>query len=191
MTGVLVGALAFLVIFWVDALSLNRVRLLKPVLWVAGAALLVAGALLTVRQPPRVALPIGLRACGWTLAGAFFLLLVYSLFVEVPFVSAYARAGRPGRLVRSGTYALCRHPGVLWLAGTLTGLFLATGSLWLLPALAVWTALDVLYVVLQERLFFPRLFGPAYARYQRDVPMLLPTLQSIRACAGTIFRRSA
>ena len=95
----------------------------------------------------------------------------------------------PSRLVTEGTYALCRHPGVLWLAGLLAGVFLASGSLWMLAALPLWVGLDVLYVVLQEKLYFVRIFGAEYRDYQREVPMLVPTSRSIRECARTIFVR--
>jgi protein-S-isoprenylcysteine O-methyltransferase Ste14 len=191
MTGVVLGALAFFVVVWVDAVSLKSLRFLKPVLWLAGIALFAAGVVLAARQPPRVELPLLVSAAGWAVAGFFSLLLFYSLFLEIPFVSAYVRRGRPARPVTSGTYALCRHPGVLWLAGAVAGLFVATRGLWLLVGLPVWVALDVLYAFLQERLFFARMFGTEYENYRRAVPMLLPTSRSIHECARTIFRRGA
>ncbi len=188
MTGVVLGILAFFVVFWVDAVSLKRKSFAKPLLWLVTVALFVAGLILAMRQPPRAALPIPLSTAGWVLTVVCSFLLIYSLFIEIPFVTAYVRRGQPSRLVTRGTYALCRHPGVLWLAGLLAGLFFASGSLWLLVALPAWVALDVLYVVLQEKLFFVRMFGSEYEKYQRTVPMLLPTSRSIRECTQTIFR---
>ena len=134
----------------------------KPLLWLAGIALSVVGVVLTVREPPRVMFP----PPSWLPAGSFFgasaALFVYSLFVEIPFASAYVQKGTPSRLVTTGTYALCRHPGVLWLAGLLAGVFFASGSLWMLVALPLWVGQDVLYVVLQEKLYFFRIFGAEY-----------------------------
>ena len=189
MTGICLGAAAFVVIFWVDCASLKGIHFVKPVLWMAGGALFMAGLAVTVRDSPRVMLPVPLPLLGWVLAGVFSLLLAYSLFVEIPLASAYVRSGGPSRLVTQGTYALCRHPGVLWLTGVLAGVFLGRGSLWMLLALPVWIGCDVLYVVLQERLFFAEMFGSEYGRYRRGVPMLLPTRRSIRQCARTIFRK--
>jgi protein-S-isoprenylcysteine O-methyltransferase Ste14 len=189
MTGVALGAAAFLLIFWVDAVSLKKMGFVKPLLWLAGIALSVIGLVLTVREPPRIQLPTPISAAGWALVGICAALFVYSLFVEIPFASAYVQKGMPSRLVTEGTYALCRHPGVLWLAGLLAGVFLASGSLWMLVALPLWTGLDVLYVVLQERLYFLRIFGEEYRDYQQSVPMLVPTSRSVRECARTIFGR--
>lgn len=188
MTGIGLGAAAFIVLFWVDLVSLKGMRLVKPVLWLASGVLFCAGLVSTVRNSPRVSLPAPLAGFGWALVGIFSLLLFYSLFVEIPFISAYVQKGTPSRLVTRGTYALCRHPGVLWLAGLLAGVFLARGSLWMLLALPVWVGLDVLYVALQERLFFMPMFGAEYVEYQRTVPMLLPRGRSVSECARTIFR---
>jgi protein-S-isoprenylcysteine O-methyltransferase Ste14 len=189
MTGIALGAAAFLLIFWVDAVSLQKMSFVKPILWLVGIAVSITGLIITVREPPRVQLPIPVVAFGWALLAVCTALFVYSLFVEIPFASAYVQKGMPSRLVTEGTYALCRHPGVLWLAGLLAGVFLASGSLWMLAALPLWVGLDVLYVVLQEKLYFVRIFGAEYRDYQREVPMLVPTSRSIRECARTIFVR--
>ena len=189
MTGITLGVTAFVVLFWVDAVSLKGMRLVKPALWLISGALFVVGCVLTLRQPPHFPVPGVLAVTGVVLASVFGLLLFYSLFIEIPFVSAYVQRGSPLRLVTRGTYALCRHPGVLWLAGLLAGTCLARGSVWMLAALPVWVGVDVLYVVLQEKLFFGRMFGSEYREYQRSVPMLVPTSRSIRDCARTFFMR--
>jgi protein-S-isoprenylcysteine O-methyltransferase Ste14 len=188
MTGIVLGAAAFFVLFWVDLVSLNEISVVKPLLWLASSALFVLALIFTNRDAPRVLLPQPLPLVGWALVGVFGLLLVYSLFIEIPFASAYVQNGTPSRLVTRGTYALCRHPGVLWLAGLLAGVFLTRGSFWQLMALPVWVGLDVLYVVLQERLYFVKMFGSEYSDYQRTVPMLVPNGRSVGECARTIFR---
>ena len=189
MTGLVLGAASFLLVFWVDVVSLRGMRFLKPVLWVASIALFVSGLVLAVLEPGRFELPAPVNGVGWVLAALSAALLAYSLFFEIPFATAYIRTGKPSRLVTSGTYALCRHPGVLWLSVLLAGVFLASGSPWVLAALPVWVGLDVLYVVLQEKLFFLPLFGADYREYQGRVPMLIPTSRSARECAHTLFRR--
>jgi len=189
MLGIALGAASFFVVFWVDVVSLNNMRHVKPFLWIAASALFAAGLVLAARDPAPIPFPAGVAAAGWALGGMFFLLLVYSLFIEIPFVSAYVREGSPSALVSRGTYALCRHPGVLWLAGLLVALFLATGSRLLLIAIPLWVGLDALWVALQEKLYFVRMFGAEYESYRRAVPMLVPTPRSIRECVHTVFRR--
>lgn len=47
----------------------------------------------------------------------FFLLLIYTLFFALPFKSTYIETETLNKVCRSGVYALCRHPGVLWFFG--------------------------------------------------------------------------
>jgi protein-S-isoprenylcysteine O-methyltransferase Ste14 len=189
MVGIVLGAASFFVVFWVDVVSLKRIRWIKPLLWLAGIALFLFGLLRAASDPARIAVASSVSLLGWILCVLFGVLLVYSLFIEIPFLSAYVHKGQPLKVISSGTYALCRHPGVLWLGGFLAALFLARGSWALLLAVPVWVALDVLYVVLQEKFFFLQMFGAEYEAYQRVVPMLVPTSRSVRECMRTLLRR--
>jgi protein-S-isoprenylcysteine O-methyltransferase Ste14 len=116
------------------------------------------------------------------------LLLFYSLFVEIPFTATYAQQGVGDALITTGTYALTRHPGVLWFGLWMAGLVLVTRGQLLLAAGIVWTLLDAVYVWLQEVFLFRRMF-PSYAAYQRTTPMLVPTPQSVARCLRTWPRR--
>jgi protein-S-isoprenylcysteine O-methyltransferase Ste14 len=189
MRGIVLGAASFFIVFWVDVAALKRMSFVKPVLWLASVVLFVWGLVICMGDPSAVALPTAVRTAAAIAAVLFSLLLVYSLFIEIPFAAAYLRAGKPSAVVATGTYALCRHPGVLWLTGLLAALFFSGGSRLLLLAMPIWLGLDTLYVILQDRLFFPRMFGADYEAYQREVPMLVPNARSVRRCAQTIFRR--
>ncbi len=119
----------------------------------------------------------------WVGAGA---LLVYSLFLELPFVKTYGKKQHSNELVDTGTYALCRHPGVLWFGLMFFFFFFTTGAKQLIPAGIIWTSIDVFHVYLQEKLFFPKMF-PRYKDYMRDVPMLIPTGKSIKKCIDSLI----
>jgi protein-S-isoprenylcysteine O-methyltransferase Ste14 len=128
-------------------------------------------------------LPGILRGVFFAFAAGFLALLIHSLFFALPAEDAYTRPGQIRRTCASGVYALCRHPGVLWLAGLLLCLRPAAGLP--LSAAALFTVLNVLLVLFEDRTVFPsRLEG--YADYRRTTPFLLPTPTSIRACFGKI-----
>jgi len=137
---------------------------------------------------PTLSLPLAPRLFGLLAALAALPLLYLSLLGEP------GRKGSPGRgplLVRDGTYGLCRHPGVLWLCLFHGGLVLATGSLPLLLALPLWTLLNAASALVEDRVFLPRRFGPAYLAYRAEVPFLIPRGASlIRALKG-LGRRPA
>jgi len=111
-------------------------------------------------------------------------LLLVSLFLEIPFRQTDAADGVGDTLVKTGTYALVRHPGVLWLALFLASLILVSRSRLLLVAAPVWLFMDVLYVWVQECSYFTKMF-PGYEQYQRETPMLIPNGESIAQCIRT------
>jgi protein-S-isoprenylcysteine O-methyltransferase Ste14 len=92
------------------------------------------------------------------------------------------------KLVKTGTYALVRHPGVLWFGLLLFSLVLISRSQLLLVAAPVWLVIDVLYAWVQDRFFFERMF-PGYGAYRAETPMFIPTRRSILRCWGSMGNR--
>lgn len=100
-------------------------------------------------------------------ASPFLALLVYSVFLEIPLRC------RSGVLYRRGTYALCRHPGLLWFVLTHAALNAVYRSpRFLLISLAM-VAGDLALVLAQDTWLFRRRFA-GYDAYRRSVPFLLP-----------------
>lgn len=186
---ILLGAAAFVLAFAFDWASWRR-SALKPALGLATVACFGTALLWTLATPGRFAWPWWTAVAGWPLVAVGAALLAYSLFFEIPFASTYAQPGTSGQLVTTGTYALVRHPGVLWLGLFLAGLTLASRVRLMLVAGGVWLVLDAFYVWLQEVFLFRKMF-PGYAAYQRTTPMLLPTRQSLANCLRSLrFRAS-
>lgn len=187
MVYILIGILGFFVLFWFDPLAIRKVRLLKPIVWVGGSSLLLYALLMVCIHSSRISLPGWLNLMGGVISLFFSVLIVYSLFVEIPLKKTYMKEGTPARVIKTGTYAFVRHPGVLWWFGFLTGLFLVTESKTLFIALPVWVCVDVIYVIIQDRVFFIKMFGDEYREYQSEVPMLLPNRESLKNCITTFI----
>jgi len=117
---------------------------------------------------------------GWVLLGASFLLVVYSLFINLPFRKTYLATGVGGELITSGFYALTRHPGVLWTVLLMGGLILVSRSRLVMAATPLFILLDLLVVSIQDRYFFGRMFA-GYDAYRKKTPMLIPNAKSTRA----------
>ena len=157
----------------------------KRPLGVAAGGCLSAAHIMLILESNWLALPGWLPWLGMPLVVVAASLLAYSLFIELPFRGTYLGSGPGPSLQRTGTYALVRHPGVLWYALFLVALGLVSPSRLLLVAAPVWLMADVGWVLLQERLALLRTF-PDYGDYQRETPMLLPTRRSLRACIRTL-----
>lgn len=181
----LLGVAAFAMALAFDWASWRRLSGLKPLLGLAATMTFGAALVWTLMTPGRYDWPGWLVALGWAPTVVGGTLLVYSLFLELPFAYTYAHAASGDELVKTGTYALVRHPGVLWFGVWMTGCVLVSRSRLLLRAGAVWWAADIVLVWLQEALFFERML-PGYAAYRRETPMLVPTRQSVARCWRTL-----
>lgn len=190
MVQILLGAAAFALAFSFDYVSLLRIPRLKPIFGLVSTACFTAAFIWTLATPGRFDWPAWTAIAGWPLLLAGVLLLTFSLFVEIPFTATYARPGTSNQLVTTGTYALVRHPGVLWLGLALAGLVLVTANQLMLVAAIIWLALDIVYVWLQEAYLFHRML-PGYADYTRKTPMLIPTPHSVMQCLRTWPRTRA
>ncbi len=186
--GLLAGVLTFCVAPLLDWVSMKRLRYIKPGI-IALMIILISYALYAVSfSTQRFNLPGVAIGLGWFLLLVSVLLMTYSIFIEIPFVSARTGKERRNRLVTTGTYALTRHPGVLWYGLFLVSLLLVTGAKVLLIAAPIWFLMDVLWVVLQDRYFFVLMFKD-YRQYQKETPMLIPTIISMERCLKTLSGR--
>lgn len=165
--------------------TLKNKSIKKKTFGIIGLGLLVYSAITVIVVSRKVYISVLLRIGAGSLFLIFAFLLVYSLFLELPFVKTYGKKKFNDELVDTGTYALCRHPGVLWFGFVFFFLSITTGAQLLFAAGVVWTGLDVLHIYLQEKLFFPKMF-PKYKEYINTTPMLLPTKESIKKCLTTM-----
>lgn len=177
---VAVGIFGFIVIHFFDIVSLKRIRGAKPVTWVVGSGLLVYSLIMMSLAPDRLPLPMWSTWLGWGLLLIALLVLIYSLFINLPFRKTYITTGVGDKLITTGLYALVRHPGVHWFTLAMIALVLVSRSVLLLIAAPILILLDILLVFVQDRFFFGRMFD-GYDNYRRVTPMFLPNWQSVNA----------
>lgn len=170
---------AFLILGLSDGLKLRGRMVAGHGLFALGVLLLLAGLAWAALAGERTAVSPLARVLWLALSALGLALLLYALFLALPPRATYLGDGAP-TLQDSGLYALCRHPGALFLPLWLLPLALGLGSGGLLRAALLASFLNLLYVWVQDRLVFPRTI-PHYRDYQRRVPALLPTRRSLQA----------
>ena len=180
-----IGCLGFLIIHIFDVVSLKRLPGAKPLTWILGCGLLVYALVMICLQADKLLLPLWVSWPGWVLLSISFLLLVYSLFINLPFRKTYIATGVGDKLVKSGLYALVRHPWVHWFIIALLSLILVSRSSLLLIAAPIFILLNIVLVIAQDRFFFGRMFH-GYDSYRRETPMLVPNRQSLNAFIGSL-----
>ena len=185
MAGLLVGTLAFACFFVYDLNQLHQNLRCLRWLFAAGCTLL-AGATAWLLFSGRVLFspPPFWSALAWAVCAVFLFLLVYTLFFALPFGKTYIK-GDSRRVCDTGVYALCRHPGFLWLAGAYLFAFLACGRAAMMCAFVLFTIYNFCYVAVQDRRVFPRLFD-GYHFYRDTTPFVIPNTASVRRCLRTL-----
>ena len=126
-----------------------------------------------------------LNVVGFVFSTFFGFLLIYSLFLELPLKGTYISKEKVKTAYTKGTYALSRHPGVLWLFLFMLSVFLSSGKINMLIYSFIWTAVNFLYVIWQEKYIFTDQFEN-YKDYQKSTPIIIPDLKSIRMCIKSI-----
>ena len=190
---VLIGASSYAVLALGELASAKRLPNLGRLLTGVGSVELLGALVQLLRTSQRVVVSLYVAIPFYVLSAFWFFLLVYSLFVEIPLRAAYLDASKGLVPVTTGTYALSRHPGVLWWGLFLLSLFVATGRVWLAAAALLWSLANAGYSGIQERLNYRTRFGenyPLYVQYAESVPMVLPTPKTVKRCAQTVFRSS-
>ncbi len=184
---IIIGCLGFLIIHIFGIVSLRKVPGAKPVVWVLGSGTLVYALLMLMLQPAKLSLPAWSPLIGGMLLIVSLILLIYSLFVSLPFRQTYVASGVSDRLITTGMYSLVRHPGVIWLSLVLLSLILVSRSSLLLAALPLFIFLDIILVVIQEKVFFGRMFG-GYQAYRQETPMIIPNRKSLYVFINSLKR---
>lgn len=173
------GCLVFIFFYIFD---LNKIKYLNKninIYFVAGIVLLVAstvGILFENHKYFEVSIP--LKLLFGTLSIGSLLLLLYTLFAALPYSKTYLEVEQ-GTVIDRGMYAFCRHPGVIWFFLFYLFLWLASGKMMMMWAGIVWTIMDIIYVYVEDRWFFPKTLN-GYDRYKLEVPFLIPNLASIK-----------
>jgi protein-S-isoprenylcysteine O-methyltransferase Ste14 len=185
MAYITIGVLGFLVAPLFEVASMKRIPGAKQCVGVFAAGVVTCAMVMVCLKSERLELPLWLTSLGWVLLLLSLFLVAYSLFINLPLRQTYIASGVGDRLVKTGTYALVRHPGVLWYALLLLSLTLVSKAELLLIAAPVWLSLDLLYVFVQEKFLFRRMFA-GYDDYRRETPMLIPSRKSIAACIRTL-----
>jgi len=172
-------------VYFFDLAALKKSRVFKFVLGGVPIILFIIALIGVCTYASRFHLP------EWTLYLGYFLLLLasylmyLSLIREIHPQEAYLSESHGKQLVKTGTYALVRHPGVLWFILFLLALLLISRSRLLLLAAPIWISMDILYILIQDKFYFPQMF-PGYEQYRKETPLLIPTRKSLRRFLNTM-----
>ena len=180
-----IGIIGFGIGLLIEIVPRSRQGTFRPLLWATSFAIILMPMALAALFTERYSSSPWLTTLGWVMLATGATLMAYTLLLELPFGQTFLKEsqhpGQHSELIRSGSYALVRHPTVLWYLLMVVGLTLASRSVTLQIAAPVWLAMDIIWIVVQEKVSLPKAF-PNYPDYIETTPMLLPTRHSLQAC---------
>lgn len=184
---IIMGLFSFLlfVIYDINQVKWNK-KPLKGLFFVGLLILIVASLSLLIDSGVLIEARTG-QVAMLIISGVFFLLLIYALFIAIPFSKTYItyRESDAKSVCDQGMYGLCRHPGFWWFTGAYIFLALGVQSTAAILVVAVFIVCNFLYVLFQDMWTFPHIFQD-YEVYKKNVPFLIPTAASInRSFANT------
>lgn len=172
-----IGVFGFALLLVFDILSMHKKNYLKYLFGISGFSLIVLSSILIViNHSYFLNISSSFRLFSLIIAITSFLLLIYSVFIEVG--RKTYEVNNEHNLVTSGTYALTRHPGVLWMLLLYIFGAIFFQNLLAIYAALIWTFVNIIYVTIQERFIFHKIFDN-YDKYRKTTPMILPNFESI------------
>ena len=179
----MIGLVGFALLLVFDLLSLHNKNYSKYFFGISGfLMILVSSILIIVNYSHFLRIDSIYRFLGLFLAIVSLGLLVYSVFIEVGRKTYQIK--NEHTLVTSGTYALTRHPGVLWMLLLYIFGAIFFQNLLAIYAALIWTFVNIVYVSIQERFIFHKIFDN-YDKYRETTPMILPNFESIEKFVTT------
>ena len=177
----LLGCLSFALFFLADY---NDARLHKRFLapcFSAGVVLLGVSVIFQLKfENAPVSGTMG-RILLLLLFAVFMGLLICTLFFSFPAGQAYVSPGKKRPVYDSGFYALCRHPGLIWLTFVFFCLWLMGGFPFY--SAVIYTLLNLALVLFEDGYAFPIILT-GYEAYKKVTPFLIPTPGSIKNALG-------
>lgn len=173
----LIGLAAFGCLVLYDWLTIKKIR--YRVVWAfVGYGMQVLAIILAAIHDSNLFVGTWFGLIGWIFLGTGVVWLLYCLYFFKPIRATYWDSFGP-HLTTAGPYAICRHPGVYGYIVFILGLALVCRSQMLLFVGIFWSMINVIYVYLQDRYIFAKLFS-GYEEYRKETKMLIPTMKGLK-----------
>lgn len=185
----ILGTFGFLLFFLYDWNSININNRFFKSAFAIGTLLLGMATILMIIKYGNMALVLQFKGIILLiLTMVNFGLLIYTLFFALPFKETYIIEEKNPEVYDKGVYAICRHPGVIWLFFSYMFLSLLFESIEMMIIGGLFSFWNFLYIIFQDKYTFMKYFSN-YDEYKKHTPFLIPNRISILRGIKTLTKR--
>jgi len=157
-----------------DLSQIKKSKTVTRITYISYPIILIPYILIFIIYLPNNTIPAWLTILYSLLIPALFLLLLYSVLLEIPLKIKQGKVSvdEKARVVyKQGTYSFSRHPGFIWMTllnASIYGLFINREILVLTVVL---TLCNLALIIVEDLYIFPALFRD-YNQYKKEVPFI-------------------
>lgn len=166
----ILGTFGFLLYFLYDWNSINMNNKFFKGAFALGTMFIGIATILMIIKYGDTTLVLNLRGIIFLMLTVInFVVLIYTLFFALPFKETYIIEENNPKVYDEGVYAICRHPGVLWLFFSYMFLSLLFQSKEMMIIGGLFSFWNFLYIVFQDKYTFMKYFSN-YDEYKKNTP---------------------
>ena len=125
---IFIGILGYVAGLVFDIILLKKIPRIKLAVWLAGWVFALFSIIMVSLNTDKFSMALWTLYSGWVLLGLGTLFILYALYLNLPFKSTYVKVVPNAGLIKTGLYALCRHPVNFWINVVMVSLILVSRS---------------------------------------------------------------
>lgn len=174
---IILCTISFLCLFFFDFFQLKRRKKMAKIFSIIGYGGIFSSILILITSF-RINSNISyLTYTKVAIAVIFFIMIIYSNFIEIGIKSPYSIDQRSA--YTRGTYSIVRHPGFLWFIFSMIPMILLYKNRnFTLIAMSM-VVMNFVLIIIEDVFLFPKIFIN-YKDYRKSVPFIIPGANIIR-----------
>ncbi|MBL7006319.1 MAG: hypothetical protein ISR78_04480 [Spirochaetia bacterium] len=171
---IFLSIIGYVILFIHDLSQLKRNTHVTLITYVSYPIIITPYILMFTLYSPNNTTPYWLTVFLLLIALSLFLLLVYSVLLEIPIKIRQGKIAVDGKkrvVYKQGTYSFSRHPGFIWMTLLNASIYCLFLQREILLLTLVLTLCNLALIIIEDLYIFPAVFSD-YNQYKKEVPFL-------------------
>ena len=157
-----------------DLSQMKKSKIITWITYISYPIIITPYILIFIIYIPNITIPVSLIILYSLLIPALFLLLLYSVLLEIPLKirqNEFSVGEKTRAVYKQGTYSLSRHPGFIWMTLLNASFYGLLINHEVLVLTLVLTLCNLALIIVEDLYIFPAIFRD-YDQYKKEVPFI-------------------